>query len=111
MHRGLPVIPEAQPADHLVRGPFLRAMNKQRKKILLAYIVFLCLIILFFFIIISYAIYQKHISSYADIFHEAAYKEEVVWIKLALIALVNLFVFSSVIFVGLLIFLKRKDNS
>jgi TRAP-type C4-dicarboxylate transport system permease small subunit len=103
--------PQAQPADHLVRGPFLRAMNKQRKKILLAYIVFLCLIILFFFIIISYAIYQKHISGYADIFHKEAYKEEVVWIKLAIIALVNLFVFSSIIFVGLLIFLKRKNNS
>lgn len=77
----------------------------------MAYIVFLCLIILFFFVIISYAIYQKHISGYADIFHKEAYKEEVVWIKLAIIALVNLFVFSSIIFVGLLIFLKRKNNS
>ena len=78
---------------------------------MLAYVVFLCVIVLFFFIIISYAIYEKHISGYADIFHKAAYKEEVVWLKLAIIALVNLFVFSSVIFVGLLIFLKRKNNS
>jgi hypothetical protein len=69
------------------------------------------LIVLFFFIIISYAIYQKHISSYGDIFHKAVYKEEVIWIKLAIIALVSLFVFSSIIFVGFLIFLKRKNNS
>jgi hypothetical protein len=85
-------------------------MNKQRKKLLLAYVVFLSVVILFFLLIISYAIYQKHISSYADIFHKAASTEEVVWIKLAIIALVNLFVFSSIIFVGLLIFLKRKNN-
>jgi len=68
-------------------------------------------IILFFFIIIRFAIYQKHISTYGDIFHKAVYSEEVVWIKLAIIALVSLFVFSSIIFVGFLIFLKSKNNS
>ena len=86
-------------------------MDKQRKKIVLAYVVFLCAIVLFFFLIIGFAIQQKHIAGYADIFHKVADNEEAVWIRLAIIALVNLFVFSSVIFIGLLIFLKRKDDS
>ena len=86
-------------------------MNKKQKKLFSAYIIFICLIILFFFIIIRFAIYQRHISSYGDIFHKVVYSEEVVWIKLAIIALVSLFVFSSIIFVGILIFLKRKNNS
>jgi hypothetical protein len=86
-------------------------MNKKQKKLFSAYIVFICLIILFFFIIIRFAIYQKHISTYGDILHEAVFKEEVIWIKLAIIALVSLFVISSIIFVGFLIFLKRKNNS
>ena len=76
----------------------------------MAYVVFLCVIVLFFFIIISYAIYQKHIASFADIFHKATNEEETVWIRLAIVALVNLFAFSSIIFVGLLIFFKKKDN-
>jgi hypothetical protein len=85
-------------------------MNKQRKKILLAYVVFLCVIILFFCIIVSYAIYQKRIASFADIFYKVTNKEETVWIRLAVVALINLFAFSSIIFVGLLIFFKKKDN-
>ncbi len=86
-------------------------MNKQRKKILSAYVAFLCVIVLFFFIIISYAIHQKHIAGFADIFHSVTNTEEAFWIRLAVIALGNLFVFSSIIFVGLLIFLKKKDDS
>lgn len=86
-------------------------MIKKQNKLFSAYIVFICVIILFFFIIIRFAIYQKHISSYGDIFHKAVYSEEVVWIKLAIIALVSLFVFSSIIFVGFLIFLKSKNKS
>ncbi|HYA87114.1 MAG TPA: hypothetical protein VEI57_08640 [Nitrospirota bacterium] len=85
-------------------------MEKQRKKILLAYIVFLCMIIFFFFLIISYAVYQKRIASLTDIFHNVTNKEETIWIRLALVALINLFAFSSVIFVGLLIFFKRKNK-
>lgn len=86
-------------------------MNKTQKKLFSAYIVFICLIILFFFIIIRFAIYQKHISTYGDILHKAVFKEEVIWIKLAIIALVSLFVISSVIFVSFLIFLKSKNNN
>ena len=85
-------------------------MNKQRKNILLAYAIFLCMIVLFFFLIISYAIYQKHIVSFADIFYKVSNKEEAVWIRLAMVALLNLFAFSSIIFIGLLIFFKKKDN-
>jgi len=86
-------------------------MNRKQKKLVSAYIVFICLIILFCFIIIRFAIYQKHISTYGDIFHKAVFKEEVVWIKLVIIALVSLFVLSSIIFVGFLIYLKSKNNS
>jgi hypothetical protein len=86
-------------------------MNKQQKKLLAAYIVFLCVIILFIFIILRYAIYQKHISTYGDIFNKTVYTEEIVWIKIAIIAIVSLFVFSSIIFVGFLIFLRRKSNA
>jgi len=85
-------------------------MNKQRKNILLAYVIFLCLIVLFFFIIVSYATYQQHIASFADIFAKATNKEEAVWIRLIMVALLNLFAFSSIIFIGLLIFFKKKDN-
>jgi len=85
-------------------------MNKQRKKILLAYGVFLCVLALFFFIIISYAIHEKHIAGYADVFHKVTDKEEAFWIRLAIVALANLFVFSSVIFAGLLLFLRKKDD-
>jgi hypothetical protein len=85
-------------------------VNKQRKKILLAYAVFLCVLVLFFFIIISYAIHEKHIAGYADVFHKAADKEEAFWIRLAIVALANLFVFSTVIFAGLLLFLRKKDD-
>lgn len=85
-------------------------MNKQRKKILLAYAVFLCVLVLFFFIIISYAIHEKHIAGYADVFQKVADKEEAFWIRLAIVALANLFVFSSLIFAGLLLFLRKKDD-
>jgi hypothetical protein len=77
----------------------------------LAYVIFLCIIVLFFFLIIGFAIQQKHIVGYTDIFHKVADNEEVFWIRLAIVALVNLFVFSSIIFIGLLIFLKRKNDS
>ncbi len=85
-------------------------MNKQRKKILLAYIVFLCVIVLFSLIIVSYAVYEKHIAGFADVFHKVTDTEEAAWVQLAIVALVNLFVFSSIIFVGLLMFLKKKGN-
>ncbi len=83
-------------------------MNKQRKKIVLYYIVFLCVLALFFFLIVGYAISQKHIASFADFFKKATDKEERFWIRMAFVAIMNLFAFSSVIFIGLLIFLKRK---
>jgi len=85
-------------------------MNKQRKRILLAYALFLCVLVLFFFLIISYAIQQKHISGYGDLFHRVDNREEALWIRLAMVALVNLFVFSSIVFVVLLLFLKKKDG-
>jgi heme/copper-type cytochrome/quinol oxidase subunit 2 len=85
-------------------------MNKQRKNILLAYVIFLCVLMLFFFIIVSYAIHEKHIAGYGDIFHSVADTDEAVWIRLAIVALVNLFAFSSIIFAGLLLFLKKKGG-
>ena len=87
-----------------------KAMNKQQKKLFSAYIIFICLIILLFFIIIRFAIYQKHILTYGDILHKTVFKEEAIWIKLAIVALVSLFVISSIIFVGFLMFLKGKDD-
>ena len=90
---------------------FGQAMNNQQKKLFSAYIIFVCLIILLFFVIIRFAIYQKHISTYGDILHNAVFKEEAIWIKLAIVALVSLFVISSIIFVGFLIFLKSRNNS
>jgi TRAP-type C4-dicarboxylate transport system permease small subunit len=86
-------------------------MNKQQKKIVLSYVVFLCVLALFFFLIVGYAISQHHINSYADFFKKAADPEERFWIRMAFVAITNLFVFSSLIFVGLLIFLKKKNNS
>ncbi len=83
-------------------------MNKQRKKLVLYYFVFLCVLALFFFLIVGYAISQKHITSYADFFKKATDTEERFWIRMAFVAVVNLFAFSSIIFVGLLIFLKKK---
>ncbi|HXY53069.1 MAG TPA: hypothetical protein VEM40_00160 [Nitrospirota bacterium] len=85
-------------------------MNKQRKRILVAYIAFLFVILFFSFIIIGYAVYQKHISSFEDIFYTATNEEESIWIRLAIVALINLFVFSSIIFFGLLIFFRKKEN-
>ncbi len=85
-------------------------MNKQRKNILLAYLVFLCVLVLFFFIIVSYAIHEKHIAGYGDIFHSVTDTEEAVWIRLAIVALANLFVFSSIIFAGLLLILRKMDG-
>jgi hypothetical protein len=37
-------------------------------------------------------------------------KEEAFWIRLAIVALVNLFAFSSIIFAALPLFLKKKDG-
>jgi len=90
---------------------FGQVMNKQQKKLFSAYIIFICLIIFLFFIIIRFAIYQKHISTYGDILHNAVNKEGAIWIKLAIVALVSLFVISSIIFGGFLIFLKSRNNS
>jgi hypothetical protein len=83
-------------------------MNKQRKKIVLYYVVFLCVLALFFFLIVGYAIYQKHITSFADFFKKATDTEERFWIRMAFVAIMNIFSFSSIIFIGLLIYLKRK---
>jgi TRAP-type C4-dicarboxylate transport system permease small subunit len=83
-------------------------MNKQRKKIVLSYIVFLCVLALFFFLIVGYAISQHHIASYADFFRQTADREERFWIRMAFVAIMNLFAFSSIIFIGLLLFLKKK---
>jgi TRAP-type C4-dicarboxylate transport system permease small subunit len=83
-------------------------MNKQRKKIVLSYVVFLCVLALFFFLIVGYAISQHHISSYADFFKKATDPAERFWIRMAFVAIMNLFAFSSIIFIGLLIFLKKK---
>ena len=65
---------------------------------------------LFFFIGISYAIHEKHIAGYADAFHKVPDWEEAFWIRLAIGALANLFVFSSIIFAGLLQFFRKKDD-
>jgi hypothetical protein len=83
-------------------------MDKQRKKIVLAYFVFLCVLALFFFLIVGYAISQGHIASFADFFKKANDPEERFWIRMAFVAIMNLFAFSSIIFIGLLIFLKKK---
>ncbi len=85
-------------------------MNKQRRQILLAYVVFLSVIALCSFIIVGYAIYEKHIASFSDVFHKVTDTEEAAWIQLAVVALANLFVFSSIIFVGILMFIKKKGN-
>jgi hypothetical protein len=66
---------------------------------------------LFYFLIVGYGIYEGRIAGYGDIFHAVADKEEEVWIRLAVIALVSIFTFSSLIFAGLLIFFKRNKNS
>jgi uncharacterized membrane protein len=83
-------------------------MDRQRKRIVLAYVVFLCVLALFFFLIVGYAISQKHISSYADFFKQTTDVEARFWIRMAFVAIVNLFAFSSIIFIGLLLFLKKK---
>ena len=83
-------------------------MNTQRKKIIISYVVFLLVLALFFVLIVGYAISQQRITSFADFFSKASDTEERFWIRLAFIAIMNLFAFSSVIFVGLLIFLKKK---
>jgi TRAP-type C4-dicarboxylate transport system permease small subunit len=85
-------------------------MDKQRKRIVLSYIVFLCVLALFFFLIVGYAISQHHINSYADFFKKTTDLEERFWIRMAFVAIVNLFAFSSIIFIGLLIFLKGKKD-
>jgi hypothetical protein len=83
-------------------------MNKQQKNVVLAYFVFLCVLALFFFLIVGYAISQGHIASYADFFRRTTDTEERFWIRMAFVAIMNLVAFSSVIFIGLLIFLKKK---
>lgn len=83
-------------------------MNEQQKKIILSYIVFLGILALFFFLIVGYAISQGHLSSYADFFKRTTDTEERFWIRMAFVAVANLFAFSSVIFIALLVFLKKK---
>ncbi len=83
-------------------------MDEQRKKIVLSYAAFLGVLALLFFLIVGYAISQHHITSYADFFRKTTDTEERFWIRLAFVAIMNLFAFSSLIFIGLLIFLKRK---
>ena len=83
-------------------------MNKQQKKIVLAYVVFLCVLVLFFFLIVGYAVSQGHIASFADFFKKAADPEERFWIRMAFVAIMNLFAFSAIIFIGLMIYLKKK---
>jgi len=85
-------------------------MNKQRKNILQAYVVFLCVLALFFVIIINYAIHEKHIAGYADVFRSVTDKEEAFWIRLAIVALVCPVAFSSIIVAGLLLFLRKKGD-
>ena len=83
-------------------------MNEQRKKIVLAYMLFLCVLAFFFLLIVGYAISQGHITSYADFFQKTTDTRERFWIRMALVALENLFAFSFIIFIALLIFLKKK---
>jgi hypothetical protein len=83
-------------------------MDTQRKRIIISYVAFLFVLALFFVLIVGYAISQHHITSFADFFRKAGDTEERFWIRLAFIAIMNLFAFSSVIFIGLLIFLKKK---
>ena len=58
--------------------------------------------------IVRFAICQRHISAYGDIHHKSVTTGEAVCIKLAIIALINLGVFSPVIIVSFLIFLRRR---
>jgi len=85
-------------------------MDKRRKQIVLSYVVFLCVLALFFFLIVGYAISQGHIASYGDFFKRATDQEERFWIRMAFVALGNLFVFSTLIFLGFMIFFKEKDS-
>jgi TRAP-type C4-dicarboxylate transport system permease small subunit len=85
-------------------------MNSQRKKIVLTYVVFLCVLALFFFLIVGYAVSQGHIAGYGDFFRKATDPEERFWIRMAFVAIMNLFAFSSIIFIGLLIFLKKSGR-
>ena len=61
-------------------------MDKQRKRIVFAFIVFLCVVVLFFFLIVGYAIHEGHIAGYGDIFRNEADSEEAVWVRLAILA-------------------------
>jgi TRAP-type C4-dicarboxylate transport system permease small subunit len=83
-------------------------MNERQKKIVVSYVIFLCVLVLFFLLIVGYAVFQGHISGFADFFKKATDPEERFWIRMAFVALGNLFVFSSLIFVALLILLKKK---
>lgn len=85
-------------------------MDKQRKKMVLSYVVFLCVLALFFFLIVGYAISQGHIASYGDFFKRATDREERFWIRMAFVALGNLFVFSTLIFLGFMLFFKKKNS-
>jgi NADH:ubiquinone oxidoreductase subunit 5 (subunit L)/multisubunit Na+/H+ antiporter MnhA subunit len=89
---------------------FSRTINKQQKNIVLVYSVFLWVLILFFSIIIGYAIHEKHIAGYADVDRSVTDKEEAFWIRLTIVALVDLVAFSSIIVAGLLLFLRKKGD-
>jgi hypothetical protein len=64
---------------------------------------------LLFFIIIRFAIYQRQISTYRDILHDAVFKEKAIWIRL--VALISLFVIGSINIDSFPIFLSGKNNS
>ncbi len=83
-------------------------MDKRRKALVLAYVIFLGVLALFFVIIVGYGISQGRITSFADFFRRTTDTEERFWIRMAFVAIMNLFAFSSVIFIALLIFLRKK---
>ncbi len=83
-------------------------MNERQKRVVLSYVLFLGVLALFFFLIVGYAISQGHISSYADFFQRTADTRERFWIRMAFVAIANLFAFSSLIFFALLLFLRKK---
>jgi hypothetical protein len=83
-------------------------MREQQKKMVLAYVLFLGVLVLFFFLIVGYAIFQGNITSYADFFRRADDTRERYWIRMAFVAIANLFAFSSLIFIALLILIKKK---
>ncbi len=83
-------------------------MDSLRRKIVVSYAVFLCVIALFFILIVGYGVSQHHINSFADFFRRTSDTEERFWIRLAFVAIMNLVAFSTIIFIGVLVFLRKK---